>query len=156
LARRTVSCCCASASTALPQIFVALRLASSSRLVGAIVGEGSATHRPWCIGCCRQCSPRLRRDLGALLAAALLGTGFYAVIAAATALVSGARAMTVRRRHRLARRARGILGVVLLVLCWEGLARGLHLPSYVLPAVSEIWLRSGQARAAWGSCGYTC
>ena len=33
---------------------------------------------------------------------------------------------------------RGVLGVVLLVLCWEGLARGLHLPSYILPAVSEI------------------
>src|SRR5258708_32079346 len=33
---------------------------------------------------------------------------------------------------------RGILGAVLVVLCWEGLARGLHLPSYVLPAVSEI------------------
>jgi NitT/TauT family transport system permease protein len=33
---------------------------------------------------------------------------------------------------------RGILGAVLLIASWEGLARGLHLPPYVLPAVSEI------------------
>ncbi|MDQ8730331.1 ABC transporter permease [Bradyrhizobium sp. LHD-71] len=33
---------------------------------------------------------------------------------------------------------RGILGAVLLVAAWEGLARGLDLPSYVLPAVSDI------------------
>lgn len=33
---------------------------------------------------------------------------------------------------------RGILGGLLLIACWEGLARGLHLPAYVLPAVSDI------------------
>jgi NitT/TauT family transport system permease protein len=33
---------------------------------------------------------------------------------------------------------RGILGAVLLIACWEGTARGLHLPAYVLPAVSDI------------------
>jgi NitT/TauT family transport system permease protein len=33
---------------------------------------------------------------------------------------------------------RGVLGAVLLLVCWEGLARGLHLPSYILPAVSDI------------------
>jgi NitT/TauT family transport system permease protein len=33
---------------------------------------------------------------------------------------------------------RGILGAILLVLCWEGAARGFHLPAYTLPAVSEI------------------
>jgi NitT/TauT family transport system permease protein len=33
---------------------------------------------------------------------------------------------------------RAILGAILLVACWEALARGLHLPAYVLPAVSEI------------------
>ena len=42
---------------------------------------------------------------------------------------------------------RGILGAVLLVVCWEALARGLHLPSYVLPAVSDIltgvWSKRG-------------
>jgi NitT/TauT family transport system permease protein len=33
---------------------------------------------------------------------------------------------------------RGVLGAVLLLLSWEGLARGLQLPAYILPAVSEI------------------
>ena len=33
---------------------------------------------------------------------------------------------------------RGILGAMLLVIGWEGLVRGLHLPAYVLPAVSDI------------------
>jgi NitT/TauT family transport system permease protein len=33
---------------------------------------------------------------------------------------------------------RGLLGGLILILGWEGLARGLALPSYVLPAVSEI------------------
>src|SRR5258708_22117236 len=45
---------------------------------------------------------------------------------------------------------RGILGAVLLVLCWEGLARGLHLPSYVLPAVSEILTGIWSKRALLG------
>ncbi|WP_156922106.1 ABC transporter permease [Azorhizobium doebereinerae] len=33
---------------------------------------------------------------------------------------------------------RGVLGIVLFVLAWEGIARGFHLPSYTLPAVSDI------------------
>jgi NitT/TauT family transport system permease protein len=33
---------------------------------------------------------------------------------------------------------RGILGAVILVACWEGIARGMHLPAYILPAVSDI------------------
>jgi NitT/TauT family transport system permease protein len=51
---------------------------------------------------------------------------------------------------------RGILGVVLLVLCWEAVARGLHLPSYVLPAVSEILTDVWSKRALLGeAAGYT-
>ena len=51
---------------------------------------------------------------------------------------------------------RGILGAVLLVLCWEGLARGLHLPSYVLPAVSDILAGIWSKRALLGeAAGYT-
>ena len=51
---------------------------------------------------------------------------------------------------------RGILGVVLLVLCWEAVARGLHLPSYVLPAVSEILTDVLSKRALLGeAAGYT-
>lgn len=33
---------------------------------------------------------------------------------------------------------RGVLGMVLLVLIWEGVARGFNLPAYTLPAVSSI------------------
>lgn len=33
---------------------------------------------------------------------------------------------------------RGVLGLVLFVLAWEGVARGFHLPAYTLPAVSDI------------------
>ena len=33
---------------------------------------------------------------------------------------------------------RGILGAALLILCWEGAARGFQLPSYTLPAFSDI------------------
>jgi NitT/TauT family transport system permease protein len=33
---------------------------------------------------------------------------------------------------------RGILGGVLLLVLWEGLARGLALPAYTLPAISDI------------------
>jgi NitT/TauT family transport system permease protein len=33
---------------------------------------------------------------------------------------------------------RGILGAVLLLAAWEGVARGFHLPAYTLPAVSDI------------------
>lgn len=45
--------------------------------------------------------------------------------------------LAARRRSSPAVR-RGALGMVLLVLAWEGLARGLDLPAYILPAVSEI------------------
>jgi NitT/TauT family transport system permease protein len=70
--------------TALPHIFVALRLASSLSLVGAIVGEwfGDTTG----IGVLllqAMFTENVVALWGALLAAALLGTGFYAVIAAA-------------------------------------------------------------------------
>ena len=51
---------------------------------------------------------------------------------------------------------RGILGAILLILCWEGLARGLQLPSYVLPAVSEILTGIWSKRASLGeAAGYT-
>jgi NitT/TauT family transport system permease protein len=51
---------------------------------------------------------------------------------------------------------RGVLGVVLLVLCWEGLARGLHLPSYILPAVSDILAGVWSKRALLGeAASYT-
>jgi NitT/TauT family transport system permease protein len=70
--------------TALPHIFVALRLASSLSLVGAIVGEwfGDTTG----IGVLllqAMFTENVVALWGALLAAALLGTGFYAVVAAA-------------------------------------------------------------------------
>jgi NitT/TauT family transport system permease protein len=35
---------------------------------------------------------------------------------------------------------RGILGAVLLIALWEGIARGFHLPAYVLPAMSDVLL----------------
>jgi NitT/TauT family transport system permease protein len=51
---------------------------------------------------------------------------------------------------------RGFLGAILLVLAWEGLARGLHLPSYVLPAVSDILAGIWSERALLGeAAGYT-
>jgi NitT/TauT family transport system permease protein len=51
---------------------------------------------------------------------------------------------------------RGVLGAVLLLLCWEGLARGLHLPSYILPAVSDILAGVWSKRALLGeAAGYT-
>jgi NitT/TauT family transport system permease protein len=51
---------------------------------------------------------------------------------------------------------RGVLGAVLLVLCWEGLARGLHLPSYILPAVSDILAGVWSKRALLGeAASYT-
>jgi NitT/TauT family transport system permease protein len=69
--------------TALPQIFVALRLASSLSLVGAIVGEwfGDTTG----LGVLllqAMFTENFVALWGALLASALLGTGFYAVVAA--------------------------------------------------------------------------
>jgi NitT/TauT family transport system permease protein len=70
--------------TALPQIFVALRLASSLSLVGAIVGEwfGDTTG----LGVLllqAMFTENVVAIWGALLASALLGTSFYAVVAAA-------------------------------------------------------------------------
>jgi NitT/TauT family transport system permease protein len=51
---------------------------------------------------------------------------------------------------------RGVLGALLLLLCWEALARGLHLPSYVLPAVSDILAGVWSKRALLGeAAGYT-
>jgi NitT/TauT family transport system permease protein len=69
--------------TALPQIFVALRLASSLSLVGAIVGEwfGDTTG----LGVLllqAMFTENVVAIWGALLASALLGTSFYAVVAA--------------------------------------------------------------------------
>jgi NitT/TauT family transport system permease protein len=69
--------------TALPQIFVALRLAASLSLVGAIVGEwfGDTTG----LGVLllqAMFTENVVAIWGALLAAALLGTSFYAVVAA--------------------------------------------------------------------------
>jgi len=48
---------------------------------------------------------------------------------------------------------RGILGAVLLVALWEGIARGMQLPAYTLPAIStifqSIWdMRTALLRAA--------
>ncbi len=43
---------------------------------------------------------------------------------------------------------RGALGVALLLILWEGLARGLALPSYTLPSVSEILLSAWTTRQA--------
>jgi NitT/TauT family transport system permease protein len=70
--------------TALPQIFVALRLACSLSLVGAIVGEwfGDTTG----LGVLllqAMFTENVVAIWGALLASALLGTTFYAVVAAA-------------------------------------------------------------------------
>jgi NitT/TauT family transport system permease protein len=70
--------------TALPHIFVALRLASSLSLVGAIVGEwfGDTTG----LGVLllqAMFTENVVGIWGALLASALLGTGFYVVVAAA-------------------------------------------------------------------------
>jgi NitT/TauT family transport system permease protein len=69
--------------TALPHIFVALRLASSLSLVGAIVGEwfGDTTG----LGVLllqAMYSENVVAMWAALLASALLGTALYAVVAA--------------------------------------------------------------------------
>lgn len=44
--------------------------------------------------------------------------------------------------------ARGVLGVVLILALWETLARGLSLPAYTLPAVSQILAATWEHRAA--------
>jgi NitT/TauT family transport system permease protein len=74
---------CLQLPTALPQIFVALRLASSLSLVGAIVGEwfGDTTG----LGVLllqAMFTENVVAIWGALLASALLGSSFYAVVAA--------------------------------------------------------------------------
>ncbi|WP_456623460.1 MULTISPECIES: ABC transporter permease [unclassified Bradyrhizobium] len=51
---------------------------------------------------------------------------------------------------------RGILGAVIMVACWEGAARGLHLPAYILPAVSDILAGVWSKRAPLAdAAGYT-
>ncbi len=51
---------------------------------------------------------------------------------------------------------RGVLGAILLVAAWEGLARGLQLPSYVLPAVTDILTSIWSSRALLAqAAGYT-
>jgi NitT/TauT family transport system permease protein len=49
---------------------------------------------------------------------------------------------------------RGILGAVLLVAAWEATARGLHLPAYVLPAVSDILAAVWTKRTALGEAAF--
>jgi NitT/TauT family transport system permease protein len=41
---------------------------------------------------------------------------------------------------------RGVLGALLLIAAWEGAARGLHLPAYVLPAISDIMVSIWSSR----------
>ena len=48
---------------------------------------------------------------------------------------------------------RGVFGAVLLVAVWEGAARGLHLPAYTLPAVSEILAAVWSGRVALVQAG---
>jgi NitT/TauT family transport system permease protein len=43
--------------------------------------------------------------------------------------------------------ARGILGAVIFLALWETLARGLSLPSYTLPAISDILASAWSSRA---------
>ncbi|MFS8037030.1 ABC transporter permease [Xanthobacter sp. AM11] len=59
-------------------------------------------------------------------------------------------ALSLPRPSRAAQR--GILGMVLLVALWEGIARGFNLPAYTLPSVSailgSIWDHRGVLLAA--------
>jgi NitT/TauT family transport system permease protein len=48
---------------------------------------------------------------------------------------------------------RGLLGGLLLVLLWEGAARGFHLPSYTLPAISDILAEAWRQRLALARAG---
>ncbi|TDT99612.1 NitT/TauT family transport system permease protein [Azorhizobium sp. AG788] len=52
--------------------------------------------------------------------------------------MSDAPEMAGAARPRSLTLQRGMLGIVLFVLAWEGIARGFHLPAYTLPAVSDI------------------
>src|SRR5260370_24743671 len=99
------------------------------RDLGRVAGRGAARHRLLC-----------RRRHGRT-ATGVLGRG----------AMSGA---TLKSSPLAVQR--GILGPVLLVLCWEGSAGGLLLPSYVLPAVSEILTGIWSKRALLGeAAGYT-
>ena len=49
---------------------------------------------------------------------------------------------------------RGLLGGALLLAAWEGLTRGLALPSYTLPAVSEILAAAWSHRALLLAAGW--
>jgi NitT/TauT family transport system permease protein len=46
---------------------------------------------------------------------------------------------------------RGLLGGLVLITAWEALARGLHLPSYSLPAVSQIFASIWEQRTPLAS-----
>lgn len=48
---------------------------------------------------------------------------------------------------------RGVLGGVLLLALWEGLARGLALPAYTLPAISDILLSAWRQRVTLLNAG---
>ena len=41
---------------------------------------------------------------------------------------------------------RGLLGAILLIAAWEGAARGFQLPSYTLPAISDILMSAFEKR----------
>ncbi len=41
---------------------------------------------------------------------------------------------------------RGLLGAILLIAAWEGAARGFQLPSYTLPAISDILMSTFEKR----------
>ncbi|MGX7706595.1 ABC transporter permease [Methylobacterium sp. Gmos1] len=51
---------------------------------------------------------------------------------------------------------RGILGALMLIGLWEGVARGFSLPAYVLPAMSDVLLGAWRQRAMLGeAASYT-
>jgi NitT/TauT family transport system permease protein len=54
-------------------------------------------------------------------------------------------------KHRAA--LRGVLGGLLLAVLWEGLARGLALPAYTLPAISDILISVWVQRASLAKAG---
>lgn len=61
--------------------------------------------------------------------------------------------MSAPKRHRLGlspTAQRGLLGAAILLLAWEGAARGFNLPSYTLPSISGILQRAWSQRQALG------
>ena len=137
---------------------MALRLAASLSLVGAIVGEwfGDTTG----LGVLLLQAMFTENVVGLWAAPCWLrpcsGTGFYGLVAAGrtAARVLERRAMSRALASPSLAVQRGILGaVLLLVACWEGPARGLHLPAYVLPAVSDILGASGPTGTAHRAAG---